>query len=64
MDGVMNERTNTVHRRLGGDGKLQSVCGVTTNLSQEQLHLVEIERASEDEGGEKCGSCFVDGRSY
>ena len=64
MDGVMNERTNTVHRRAGEKERLQSVCGVTTNLSQEQLHPVEIERASEHEGGEKCGSCFVDGRSY
>ena len=62
MRGVLNERTNTVHRRLGEDGTLQSVCGVTRNLTQEQLYPVEIDRASED--GEKCGSCFVDGRSY
>lgn len=61
MDGILNERTNTVHKQEGGTPGLESVCGVTYHLSKDQL-----ERTSTASTGTttRCGRCFDNGGGY
>jgi hypothetical protein len=64
MDGVLNEYTKTVHKHEIGAAKLHTVCGVTHNLSSEQLRVISVEEAVADTNARKCGRCFDDGGGY
>jgi hypothetical protein len=62
MDGILNEYTETVHKHETGRPVLHTECGVTHNLSADQLEVVSVEQAATEYS--KCGRCFEDGGSY
>lgn len=63
VDGVLNQGTQTVHKRVG-DG-LGTACGATKWLDQGRLRPVSIEEAVRVGDAVKCGRCFEDGpRGY
>lgn len=64
MDGVLNEYTETVHKHEPGTEELHTVCGVSYNLSSDQLRSIPVEQAASGYGANKCGRCFEDGGGY
>jgi hypothetical protein len=64
MVGVLNEYTKTVHKHETGASALHTVCGVTYNVSSEQLRTMSVTEATADHDADKCGRCFDDGGSY
>lgn len=64
MEGVLNEDTKTVHKHETGASILHTVCGVTYNLSSDQLRAISVTRATVDHDADKCGRCFGDGGGY
>jgi hypothetical protein len=63
MDGILNEVTNTVHKQEPGSSALVTSCGVTNNLSEDQLRHTAIEQLVTTTTT-KCGRCFDDGGGY
>lgn len=64
MDGILNEVTNTVHKQETGQPDLITPCGVTYNLSEDQLRQTTIDQLVTSTETTKCGRCFDDGSSY
>lgn len=64
MDGVLNETTNTVHKRETGATEVATVCGATYHVASENLHSTQVESAVETTTTKKCGRCFEDGGGY
>lgn len=70
MDVVLNERTETVHRRTSGSSELETACGVEGRLDSDQsrrpdqLQRVPLEAASSEYDISKCGRCFDEGNGY
>jgi hypothetical protein len=65
MGRVLNEVTNTVHRHETGKSRFQTECGVTYNLSEDDLRRLETFQS--EFGGNctsKCGRCFDDAGGY
>jgi hypothetical protein len=63
-NGVLNETTNTIHRRDATRPGLESVCGVTYTLSKEYLRPAAIDRSGSQPEITRCGNCFEDGGGY
>lgn len=63
MDGILNEVTNTVHRREVGTSALETPCGVTHNLPEEQLRTAALDQIGTTTTT-RCGRCFDDGGGY
>lgn len=64
MDGILNDATNTVHKQAIGQSALETPCGVTNNLSKDQLRQTAIEQLVTTSNTTKCGRCFEDGGGY
>ena len=64
MDGILDQSTNTVHKQKTGTSALRTPCGITYNVSEEQLHKTTIDQRVTDGGTTKCGRCFEDGGGY
>lgn len=65
MDGILNEVTNTIHRRDPGRPERRAACGSTFHLSHDTLRVVsETEQVTEAVTTTKCGRCFEDGEGY
>ncbi len=64
MSGILNETSMTIHKQEMGAEDFQTLCGQTYHLEQGQLQRIQVTRASEQLGAEKCGRCFEDGRGY
>jgi uncharacterized metal-binding protein YceD (DUF177 family) len=64
MDGVLNESTNTVHRKAVSEHRLHTVCGVTHNLPEDNLQQVTIDQQIAATATSKCGRCFEEGGGY
>jgi hypothetical protein len=65
MDEILNEVTNTVHRREAGGPKCRAACGSTFHLSHDKLRVVsETEQVTDAVTTTKCGRCFEDGGGY
>ncbi|SDE76657.1 hypothetical protein [Halorientalis regularis] len=65
MGGVLNEVTNTVHKQETGKSKFQTECGVTYNLSEEDLRVFRaVESELDGANVSKCGRCFDDAGGY
>jgi hypothetical protein len=64
MDGILNEATNTVHRKEPGTVAFQTPCGITYNVPEDQLRQTEIEGLVATTTTTKCGRCFDDGGGY
>lgn len=63
-NGVLNETTDTVHKRKEGEPGFQTDCGVSRHLTRDQLRSVAVERAIDGSETSKCGRCFPDGGGY
>ena len=64
MDAVLNEHTNTVHKREDDATDLHTSCGVTSHVDDHQLESMPVRRAVADRDASKCGRCFEDGGGY
>lgn len=64
MYGVLNEETDTIHRRAGDGSDCRTTCGATTHVADDHLRVTSVERALAESGSSKCGRCFVDGGGY
>lgn len=64
VSGILNETSMTIHKQEMGAEGFQTLCGQTYHLEQGQLQRIQVVRASEQLGAEKCGRCFEEGRGY
>ncbi|MFB6087813.1 MAG: hypothetical protein ABEJ85_04770, partial [Haloarculaceae archaeon] len=62
-DGVLNEVTNTVHKREPGGSEYETACGVTNHVTHDDLRGVRVERATGTDAS-KCGRCFRGAGGY
>jgi len=62
--GILNETSMTIHKHEVGTAEFQTACGQTYHLDHGQLQKIEVERATDEFGAEKCGRFFEDGRGY
>jgi len=58
MDIVLNESTETVHKRKAGGPNRHTVCGITRSLDSETFQVISIELAATEYDADKCGRCF------
>jgi hypothetical protein len=64
VEGVLNERTETVHKRESTESNPRTVCGVARHLDPAPSRETSVERAVARDGVHKCGRCFDDGNGY
>lgn len=65
MNGVLNETTNTIHKRETGSADFQTECGATYHVSHDHLRIVAaIESTTDATSATKCGRCFDDAGGY
>jgi hypothetical protein len=64
MEGVLNERTDTVHRKGEQNPHSRTKCGATTDVSHDDIRAVRVERAVDDLDACRCGRCFSDAGGY
>lgn len=64
VSGILNETSMTIHKQEMRAEDFQTLGGQTYHLEQGQLQRIQVARASEQLGAEKCGRCFEDGRRY
>ena len=64
MNGILNETANTVHKQEVGKQTLESPCGATNNISEDQLRRATIDQLVSTTTTTKCGRCFNDGGGY
>ncbi len=58
MNGVLNERTRTVHKHETGATALHTTCGVTFDLDPDKLREIPVEQAATEYDARRCGRCF------
>jgi hypothetical protein len=64
MEGVLNETTETVHKRESDPAHGEAKCGATSTVTHDQIRVVPVERAIDEKAATKCGRCFGDGGGY
>lgn len=64
MNGILNETTNTVHKQETGAPGLQTPCGITNNVPEDQLSPTAIDQSDGTTDTTRCGRCFEDGGGY
>lgn len=64
MEVVLNEHTGTVHKPRVDEPEYHTVCGITRNLTHDEVQVLPFERAASDHDASKCGRCFEDGGGY
>lgn len=64
MRGIVNERTNTVHRQRGSESDYRTACGATLHVSEDCLRPTSVDEALAESTTCKCGRCFADGGGY
>lgn len=64
MDGVVNVRTQTIHRHERGRAPLVTPCGLTSHVDADRLRRIPIDRATENAEASRCGRCFEDAGGY
>lgn len=62
MDRILNEVTNTVHKQKTGTAALETPCGITYHVPEDQLHQTTTHQLPRTTT--KCGRCFDDGGGY
>ncbi len=62
MDQILNEGTNTVHKQKTGAAPLETPCGITYNVPEDQLRQITTDQLTTTTT--KCGRCFDDGGGY
>lgn len=62
--GIVNERTQTVHKHEPGAPDYETVCNLTWHVTHENLRKTPIEEAITAVSIKKCGACFEDGGGY
>ena len=63
-EGVLNENTNTVHKRRTGASGLRTECGGARHVERECLRCMPVERATDGVETSKCGRCFRGAGGY
>jgi hypothetical protein len=58
MDGILNETTNTLHKRETGNQGLEAACGATLHLFADNLQTAAIDSTAGRPETSKCGRCF------
>lgn len=62
---ILNEVTNTIHKQGTGRLDLQTVCGATNHVPQDNLRCTTVIESEIDRiPTSKCGRCFDDGGGY
>jgi len=64
MDGVLNERTNTIHKRELGGHEFQTVCGIACNVPPDHLRSESLDQLVGSVNTTECARCFEDGGGY
>jgi hypothetical protein len=64
MEGVLNERTHTVHKKGAENPYSRTKCGATNDVGHDELRAVPVERAVDDYDACRCGRCFTDAGGY
>jgi len=62
MERILNEVTNTVHKRVPGASAVETPCGVTYNVAADHLRRVSTDGLVTN--ATRCGRCFDDGGGY
>lgn len=62
--GIVNERTQTVHKHERGAADYETECNLTWHLTRDDLRRAPIDQATEAVSARKCGVCFEDGGGY
>jgi hypothetical protein len=64
MEGLLNETTDTLHKRETGRSDLAAVCGATSHVSHDNLRMAAVETAATSPETSKCGRCFDSAGGY
>jgi len=64
MHGILNEVTNTVHKRETGQSDFQSACGATAQLSHDKLRVTAVKPDRDGADATRCGRCFDGAGGY
>ncbi|GAA0269296.1 hypothetical protein GCM10009000_101810 [Halobacterium noricense] len=64
MEGVLNERTATVHKKGVENPYSRTKCGATNDVGHDDIRTVAVERALDDFDACRCGRCFSDAGGY
>lgn len=64
MRGVLNEATDTVHKREPGESDFQTACGATAHVPHDDLRVAPVDPTVASTNASKCGRCFDDGKGY
>ena len=64
MQGVLNERTQKVHKRDPGESDLRPECGATTRVDHDDISVVAVEEVVDGDDVDRCGRCFADAGGY
>lgn len=63
-DGVLNEVTHTVHRSEPGGTGFETNCGITRQLTHDNLRHVLVEQVVARTDVTRCGRCFPGAGGY
>ncbi len=64
MDGVLNERTATVHKKGVENPHSRTKCGATNDVGHDDIRTVAVDVALDDFDACRCGRCFSDAGGY
>ena len=64
MKGVLNERTETVHKKGVENPYSRTKCGATNDVSHNEIRAVLVQRAVDEYEACRCGRCFSDAGGY
>ncbi|SEW02302.1 hypothetical protein [Natrinema salifodinae] len=63
MKGVLDETTNSLHKREPGRSDFQTSCGATAHVAHEHLRLISVDQALDGDAN-RCDRCFTDDDGY
>ncbi|MHB9288525.1 hypothetical protein ACKVMT_15950 [Halobacteriales archaeon Cl-PHB] len=64
MQGVLNERTQKVHKLESGGADPRPECGATNRVEHDEISVLPVEEAVDRSGIDRCGRCFADAGGY
>jgi len=61
---LLNERTDTVHKPSGTQGRNLAVCGSLRYVPEGQIRQIDRDPSEAGETTQYCGRCFENGGGY
>lgn len=64
MQGILNERTQKVHKLESETVDPRPECGATTRVDHDDIRVVPVDEVVEETEIDRCGRCFSDAGGY